>query len=52
MADDGRREDEDERSPGLQYQMFVIMEDLLDKLKLLDYEEQVLRKHNMKPLSR
>ncbi|XP_058274321.1 intraflagellar transport protein 57 homolog isoform X1 [Hemibagrus wyckioides] len=52
MADDGRREDEDDRSPGLQHQMFLIMEDLLDKLKLLDYEEQVLVKHNMKPLSR
>lgn len=32
--------------------MFVVMEDLLDKLKLLDYEEEVLAKHNMKPLSR
>lgn len=52
MAEDGRREDEDERSPSLQHQMFVVMEDLLDKLKLLDYEEQVLEKHNMKPLSR
>lgn len=52
MAVDVRREDEDERSPGLQHQMFVVMEDLLDKLKLLDYEEQVLVKHNMKPLSR
>uniref|UniRef100_A0A4W5NQS4 Intraflagellar transport protein 57 homolog n=1 Tax=Hucho hucho TaxID=62062 RepID=A0A4W5NQS4_9TELE len=28
------------------------MEDLLDKLKLLDYEEEVLAKHNMKALSR
>lgn len=52
MADDGRREDENERSPELQHQMFVVMEDLLDKLKLLDYEEQILVKHNMKPLSR
>ncbi|XP_053508294.1 intraflagellar transport protein 57 homolog [Ictalurus furcatus] len=52
MAEDGRRQDEDERSPALQHQMFVVMEDLLDKLKLLDYEEQVLEKHNMKPLSR
>ncbi|XP_062843845.1 intraflagellar transport protein 57 homolog [Trichomycterus rosablanca] len=53
MADDGRRaDDEDERGPGAQYQMFVVMEDLLDKLKLLDYEEHVLVKHNMKPLSR
>lgn len=52
MAEESRREDEDERSPGLQHQTFVIMEDLLDKLKLLDYEEQVLVKHNMKPLTR
>ncbi|NP_001016561.1 intraflagellar transport protein 57 homolog [Xenopus tropicalis] len=28
------------------------MEDLLDKLKLLSYEDEVLRKQNMKPLSR
>uniref|UniRef100_A0AAR2J261 Intraflagellar transport protein 57 homolog n=1 Tax=Pygocentrus nattereri TaxID=42514 RepID=A0AAR2J261_PYGNA len=52
MADDGRRGEDDERGPGAQHQMFVVMEDLLDKLKLLDYEEQVLVKHNMKPLSR
>ncbi|MBN3321848.1 IFT57 protein, partial [Atractosteus spatula] len=52
MADDNRRGDEDERGPGAAYQMFVVMEDLLDKLKLLDYEEEVLRKHNMKALSR
>lgn len=52
MADDGQRENEDGRSPELQHQMFVLMEDLLDKLKLLDYEEQILVKHNMKPLSR
>uniref|UniRef100_A0A4W4FM56 Intraflagellar transport protein 57 homolog n=1 Tax=Electrophorus electricus TaxID=8005 RepID=A0A4W4FM56_ELEEL len=52
MADDSKRVEDDERGPGAQHQMFVIMEDLLDKLKLLDYEEQVLVKHNMKPLSR
>ncbi|KAK6310294.1 intraflagellar transport protein 57 homolog [Coregonus clupeaformis] len=51
MADDNRRGD-DERGPGAAYQMFVVMEDLLDKLKLLDYEEEVLAKHNMKALSR
>uniref|UniRef100_A0A3P9AAA4 Intraflagellar transport protein 57 homolog n=1 Tax=Esox lucius TaxID=8010 RepID=A0A3P9AAA4_ESOLU len=52
MADDNRRGEDDERGPGAAYQMFVVMEDLLDKLKLLDYEEEVLSKHNMKPLSR
>ncbi|KAM9458088.1 intraflagellar transport protein 57 homolog [Salvelinus alpinus] len=51
MVDDNRRGD-DERGPGEAYQMFVVMEDLLDKLKLLDYEEEVLAKHNMKALSR
>ncbi|XP_076155950.1 intraflagellar transport protein 57 homolog [Alosa pseudoharengus] len=52
MADDGRRGEEDERGPGAAYQMFVVMEDLLDKLKVLNYEEEVLAKHNMKALSR
>ncbi|XP_078535342.1 intraflagellar transport protein 57 homolog [Lissotriton helveticus] len=52
MADEGRRVDEEERGPGAAYHMFVLMEDLLDKLKLLSYEEEVLRRHNMKALSR
>ncbi|XP_041103971.1 intraflagellar transport protein 57 homolog [Polyodon spathula] len=52
MAEDNRRGDEDERGPGAVYQMFVVMEDLLDKLKLLNYEEEVLWKNNMKTLSR
>ncbi|KAL0966586.1 hypothetical protein UPYG_G00297120, partial [Umbra pygmaea] len=52
MADDNRRGEDDERGPGAAYKMFVVMEDLLDKLNLLDYEVEVLAKHNMKPLSR
>ncbi|MGH0119137.1 UNVERIFIED_CONTAM: hypothetical protein FKN15_052966 [Acipenser sinensis] len=52
MAEDNRRGDEDERGPGAVYQMFVVMDDLLDKLKLLNYEEEVLRENNMKTLSR
>ncbi|KAJ8272941.1 hypothetical protein GJAV_G00095280 [Gymnothorax javanicus] len=52
MTDDPRRGEDDERGPGAAYQMFVVMEDLLDKLKLLGYEEEVLAKHNMKALSR
>ncbi|XP_053563513.1 intraflagellar transport protein 57 homolog [Bombina bombina] len=51
MAEDGRRVDEDDRGPGAAFQVFVTMEDLLDKLRLLNYEE-VLNKHNMKPLTR
>ncbi|KAM4604931.1 intraflagellar transport protein 57 homolog [Polymixia lowei] len=52
MAEDNRRGEEDERGPGGTHQMFMVMEDLLEKLKVLDYEEEVLVKHNMKALSR
>ncbi|XP_070775644.1 intraflagellar transport protein 57 homolog isoform X1 [Enoplosus armatus] len=52
MADDGRRGDEDDRGPGAAHQVFVVMECLLEKLKVLNYEEEVLAKHNMKNLSR
>ncbi|XP_020662035.1 intraflagellar transport protein 57 homolog isoform X1 [Pogona vitticeps] len=42
-----------ERGPGAAYHMFVLMEDLLEKLKLLNYEEEAaLRSHNMRPPSR
>ncbi|NXF55834.1 IFT57 protein, partial [Oceanites oceanicus] len=41
-----------EQGPGAAYHVFVLMEDLLDKLKLLSYEEEALRRHNMRPLSR
>ncbi|XP_040026768.2 intraflagellar transport protein 57 homolog [Gasterosteus aculeatus] len=50
MADDGRREDD--RGPGAAHRGFVVMEFLLEKLKVLNYEEEVLTKHNMKSLSR
>ncbi|XP_068124564.1 intraflagellar transport protein 57 homolog isoform X2 [Hyperolius riggenbachi] len=44
--------EEDDRSPGAAFQVFVLMEDLLEKLKLLKYEEEVLKRHNMRPISR
>lgn len=53
MADEGRgRGDEEERGPGAAHHVFVVMEGLLEKLKVLNYEEEVLTKHNMKNLSR
>lgn len=53
MAEDGRRADGEERGPGADYCAFAVMEGLLEKLKLLDYEEKVLAKHNIaKNLSR
>ncbi|ELK30951.1 Intraflagellar transport protein 57 like protein [Myotis davidii] len=35
----------------LAYHMFLVMEDLVEKLKLLCYEEELLRKNNLKPPS-
>ncbi|CAH2223003.1 intraflagellar transport 57 homolog [Pelobates cultripes] len=52
MAEDSRRVEEDDIGPGAVFQTFVLMEDLFDKLKLLNYEEEVLMKHNIKPVSR
>ncbi|XP_053310957.1 intraflagellar transport protein 57 homolog [Spea bombifrons] len=52
MSEDSRRMEEDDRGPGAAFNVFVLMEDLLDKLKLLNYEEEVLIKNNMKPVSR
>ncbi|CAJ1072915.1 intraflagellar transport protein 57 homolog [Xyrichtys novacula] len=52
MGDEGRRGDEDERGPGAAHLEFVVMESLLEKLKVLNCEEEVLNKHNMKNLSR
>lgn len=52
MADEVRRGDEEDRGPGAAHQVFGLMEGLLEKLKVLNYEEEVLAKHNMKNLSR
>lgn len=52
MADEVRRGDEEDRGPGAVHQVFGLMEGLLEKLKVLNYEEDVLAKHNMKNLSR
>lgn len=49
---DGAGEVVVERGPGAAYHMFVVMEDLVEKLKLLRYEEELLRKNNLKPPSR
>ncbi|XP_068236735.1 intraflagellar transport protein 57 homolog [Palaemon carinicauda] len=38
--------------PGLAYMPFVVMDDLLDKLKLLNYDKDFLMELKMKPLSR
>ena len=55
MADDHRRSgmvDDEESGPGATYRMFEVMNNLSDKLKLLNYEEHFLRKYNLKPIPR
>ncbi|ESO01572.1 hypothetical protein HELRODRAFT_192188 [Helobdella robusta] len=41
-----------EEGPGAAYQTFVIMEELLDKLKLLNYEDGYCKRLSNKPISR
>lgn len=52
MTEEVRRGEEEDRGPGAAHRGFVAMETLLEKLKLLNYEEEVLVKHNMKSLTR
>jgi hypothetical protein len=55
MSEDRRRgggEEVEDGGPGLIYQPFVIMEELTDKLRLLDYDRNFLRKLNIKPISK
>jgi hypothetical protein len=39
-------------SPGLLYQSYITMEELLEKLKLIDYERTFCRELRYKPISR
>ena len=54
MADDKKRggDEGEDVGPGLVYMPFVVMEELLDKLRLLDYEKDFVRKLNLKPINR
>lgn len=54
MADERRRGEDGsaDGGPGGVYQVFVKMEDLLDKLKLLSYEESFCKQLGYRPISR
>ena len=45
-------QEEVEQGPGHVYSSFIIMEDLLDKLKLLNYEKEIVMTLKMRPLNR
>ena len=42
----------EEEGPGSLFMPFVVMEDLLDKLKLLNYEQEFVADLKMRPLNR
>nr|CAG4648109.1 EOG090X0ADS [Moina brachiata]SVE93160.1 EOG090X0ADS [Moina brachiata] len=44
--------DDGHPSPGAAFNVFILMEDLIDKMKLLKYEAEFLKEFNIKPLSR
>lgn len=39
-------------SPGAAFTVYILMEDLIDKMKLLKYETEFAKEFNIKPLSR
>ena len=43
---------DDDQGPGALFKPFIIMEELLDKLKLLDYEREFTLEMRMRPLNR
>ncbi len=52
MAEEEGRGGVEEGGPGGAFQVFVDMENLLDKLKLLNYEDSFCRQLSFKPFSR
>ena len=41
-----------DEGPGSAYRPFLVMEELLEKLKLLNYDEEYCRQLSQKPISR
>ena len=51
--EDNRRGDGGDTAPGIQFlNTFILMEDVLDKLKLLDYESLFCKEWGFKPFAR
>ena len=51
--EENRRGDGGDVAPGIQFlNTFVVMEDVLDKLKLLDYESLFCKEWGFKPFAR
>jgi len=48
----GEATEDDASSPASAFSVFIMMEDLIDKLKLLGYESQFVKEFNTKLLSK
>ena len=46
------RDENSDNGPGATYATFLEMEELLDKLKLLNYDQEFIKSLKMKPLTR
>ncbi len=51
-TDSNQDNDIGQMGPGASFTMFLLMEDLIDKMKLLKYEIEFAKEFNIKPLSR
>ncbi|KAJ9585301.1 hypothetical protein L9F63_002886 [Diploptera punctata] len=49
---EGLQLEDGENGPGSAYSTFILMEELLDKLKLLNYDQEFIKSLKMKPLTR
>nr|CAG4643386.1 EOG090X0ADS [Ilyocryptus agilis] len=52
LAEANGEGDNSQPSPGSSFTVFILMEDLIDKMKLLKYETEFVREFNVKPLPR
>ena len=50
--DSNQDNDTGQLGPGASFTVFILMEDLIDKMKLLKYETEFAKEFNIKPLSR
>lgn len=51
-ANNGEANDGAQLGPGSAFSSYILMEDLIDKMKLLNYDTEFVREFNIKPLPR
>lgn len=51
-GNEGNIEDSSQPSPGSTFSVYILMEDLIDKMKLLKYDSEFVKEFNIKPFPR